>query len=104
MQRIGIIPEIVSRYRTPYFSHVFSGGSSAGYSRYVRAEFLDADAFEAFKEAGIFNPELAASYRHNILEMGDSLPPMELDRRSGAPIPTSRPCSTGEAWISNSVV
>ncbi len=81
MKRIGIIPEIVSRYRTPYFSHIFSGGYSAGYYSYVWAEVLDADAFEAFKKAGIFNPELAASYRHNILEMGDAVPPMELYHR-----------------------
>lgn len=81
MQRIGIIPQIVSRYRTPYFGHIFSGGYSAGYYSYVWAEVLDADAFEAFREAGLFNHELATSYRKNILEMGDSVPPMELYRR-----------------------
>ena len=81
MDRIGIIPEIVSRYRTPYFSHIFSGGYSAGYYSYVWAEVLDADAFEAFRKAGIFNEELAASYRHNILENGDTVPPMELYHR-----------------------
>jgi len=80
MTRIGIIPEIAPRYRTPYFSHIFSGGYSAGYYSYVWAEVLDADAFEAFRKAGIFNAELAEKYRKYILEMGDAAPPMELYR------------------------
>lgn len=78
MQRIGIIPEIAPRYRTPYFAHIFSGGYSAGYYSYVWAEVLDADAFEAFKEHGLFNQEVATSYRKNILERGGSEDPMEL--------------------------
>jgi peptidyl-dipeptidase Dcp len=81
MQRIGIIPQIAPRYRTPYFGHIFSGGYSAGYYSYVWAEVLDADAFEAFKEAGVFDPELAQSYRENILSKGDSENPMVLYER-----------------------
>ena len=78
MRRIGIIPEIAPRYRTPYFAHIFSGGYSAGYYSYVWAEVLDADAFEAFREKGLFDPELARSYRENILEKGGTVDPMEL--------------------------
>ncbi len=78
MRRIGIIPEIAPRYRTPYFAHIFSGGYSAGYYSYVWAEVLDADAFEAFREKGLFDPELARSYRENILEKGGTVEPMEL--------------------------
>lgn len=81
MTEIGLIPEIVSRYRTPYFGHIFGGGYSAGYYSYVWAEVLDADGFEAFKSAGLFNQELAASYRTNILAAGDSEEPMVLYER-----------------------
>jgi len=81
LERIGLIPQILPRYRTPYFAHIFSGGYSAGYYSYIWAEVLDADAFEAFREKGLFHPELARSYRENILERGNSEPPMELYRR-----------------------
>jgi peptidyl-dipeptidase Dcp len=81
LERIGLIPEIIPRYRTPYFAHIFSGGYSAGYYSYIWAEVLDADAFEAFREQGLFDADLARSYRENILERGNSEPPMELYRR-----------------------
>ena len=81
MDRIGIIEEIVSRYRTPYFGHIFSGEYSAGYYSYVWAEVLDADGFVAFKEAGVFDRDLAESYRKNILSAGDSENPMVLYER-----------------------
>lgn len=79
--RIGLIPEIQSRYRTPYFSHISAGGYDAGYYGYVWAEVLDADAFEAFEEQGLFNQELAQSYRSNILSPGGSEPAMTLYKR-----------------------
>ncbi|MFI3266203.1 MAG: M3 family metallopeptidase [Rikenellaceae bacterium] len=67
----GLIDEIAPRYRYPYFSHIFDGGYSAGYYGYVWAEVLDKDAFAAFKESGdLFNPEIAASFRANVLSMG----------------------------------
>lgn len=52
---IGLIPEITSRYRSTYFNHIFSGGYSSGYYSYIWAAILDADAFEAFKEKGLFS-------------------------------------------------
>ena len=68
MAGISLIPEIVPRYHTTYFNHVFSGGYSAGYYVYIWAEQLDADAFEAFKEKGLFDKATAQSFRENILE------------------------------------
>jgi peptidyl-dipeptidase Dcp len=78
MNRIGLIPEIVVRYRTSYFSHIFSGGYSAGYYSYQWAEVLDADAFEAFKENGLFDKATATAFRKNILEKGGTEDPMKL--------------------------
>lgn len=81
MARLGLIPQIVSRYLSPYFAHIFSGGYSSGYYSYVWAEVLDSDAFEAFKETGLFDPETAASFRRNILEPGGTEDPMILYKR-----------------------
>ncbi|MDW7760378.1 MAG: M3 family metallopeptidase [Acidobacteriota bacterium] len=68
MNRIGLIKEIVPRYRTTYFSHIFGSGYAAGYYVYNWAGVLDADAFLAFKESGdLFNPELAAKFRKHIM-------------------------------------
>ena len=75
---MGLIGEIIPRYRTTYFAHIFSGGYSAGYYSYLWAEVLDKDAFELFMEKGIFDPATAQSFRKNILEMGGSDEPMEL--------------------------
>lgn len=68
MDSIGLIPEITPRYRTTYFSHIFNGGYSAGYYVYIWAAQLDADAFELFKEKGLFDRATAESFRKNILE------------------------------------
>jgi len=79
MDKIGLISSIIPRYRSTYFAHAFSWGYSAGYYAYNWAEVLDADAFEAFKETGdIFNPEVARSFRTNILEKGNTDEPMKL--------------------------
>ncbi len=79
MKRIGMIPEIIVRYRSPYFKHIFEGGYSAGYYSYTWAAVLDADAYQAFKETGdIFNKDVATKFRKNILEKGDSDEPMKL--------------------------
>lgn len=73
MQRIGLIEEIIPRYRSTYFAHIFDGGYAAGYYVYIWAAVLDADAFEYFKASGdLFNKELADSFRKNCLaECGD---------------------------------
>lgn len=81
MKKIGLIPEIVVRYRSPYFSHIFSGDYSSGYYSYLWAEVLDADAFEDFKEHGLFDSKTAAAFRDNILAKGDSEDPMVLYKR-----------------------
>ena len=78
---MGLIDEIIPRYRSTYFAHIFSGGYSAGYYSYLWAEVLDKDAFELFKEKGIFDRETAMSFRRNVLEKGGSDEPMDLYRR-----------------------
>ena len=78
---MGLIGEIIPRYRSTYFAHIFSGGYSAGYYSYLWAEVLDKDAFELFMEKGIFDKETAMSFRENVLEKGGSDEPMDLYRR-----------------------
>ena len=80
LEKIGLIPEIVSRYRSPYFQHIFGpgGGYSAGYYSYLWSEVLDADAFEAFREKGIFDKATATAFRKNILEKGGTAEAMTL--------------------------
>jgi peptidyl-dipeptidase Dcp len=80
MNHIGLIPEIIPRYRSTYFAHIFEGeGYSSGYYSYKWAEVIDADAYEAFKETGnIFDPKVAASFRENILSKGGTDDAMKL--------------------------
>ena len=80
-KEMGLIDEIIPRYRSTYFAHIFSGGYSAGYYSYLWAEVLDKDAFELFMQKGIFDKETAMSFRHNVLEKGGSDEPMDLYRR-----------------------
>ncbi|HGY55941.1 MAG TPA: M3 family peptidase [Caldithrix abyssi] len=91
LDRIGLIPEIVVRYRSPYFRHIFAGGYSAGYYSYIWAEVLDADAFEAFKKTGLFNRETANVFRKNILASGNSDDPMVLYKRFRGREPSIEP-------------
>ncbi|MEY8719541.1 M3 family metallopeptidase [Bacteroides stercorirosoris] len=77
MNQLGLIPEIAPRYRTTYFNHII-GGYAAGYYSYLWANVLDNDAFEAFKEHGIFDKKTADLFRHNVLEKGNSEDPMTL--------------------------
>jgi peptidyl-dipeptidase Dcp len=81
MAKIGLIDEIIPRYKSTYFSHIFSGGYSAGYYAYLWAEVLDADAFQAFEENGVFDKETAKLFRDNILSKGNSDDPMTLYRK-----------------------
>jgi len=79
MDKIGMIPQIISRYRSSYFNHIFSGDYCAGYYSYTWAAVLDADAFQAFKETGdIYNQKVATSFRKDLLEKGDTEDPMKL--------------------------
>lgn len=90
-KKIGLIPEILFRYRSTYFNHIFSGGYSAGYYSYIWAEVLDADAFAAFKEKDIFDKATAKSYRDNILAKGGSEDPMVLYKRFRGAEPSVEP-------------
>ena len=78
MSRIGLISSIISRYKSPYFQHVFSGGYAAGYYSYTWSAMLDNDAYEAFRENGIFDKTTATSFRTNILEKGNTDDAMKL--------------------------
>ena len=80
-KRMGLIDEIIPRYRSTYFNHIFGGGYSAGYYSYLWAEVLDKDAFELFKQEGLFDAETAMSFRRNVLEKGGSDEAMDLYRR-----------------------
>ncbi|MEG1685181.1 MAG: M3 family metallopeptidase [Bacteroides sp.] len=77
MDKLGLIPEIAPRYRTTYFNHII-GGYAAGYYSYLWANVLDSDAFEAFKENGLFDQVTAKAFRANVLEKGNSEDPMAL--------------------------
>lgn len=81
MKQIGLISSIIPRYRSTYFSHIFSGGYAAGYYSYIWSELLDADAFDYFKSKGIFNQETAQSFYDNILSKGGTDDPAELYRK-----------------------
>ncbi len=70
LEKIGLIPEIIYRHRSTYFAHIFSGGYSSAYYSYIWCNVLDTDAFEVFKENGIFDKTTADSFRKNILEKG----------------------------------
>ena len=81
MDKIGLIPEIVVRYRSTYFGHIFSGGYSSGYYAYLWSEYLDADAFEAFRETDIFSRETASKFRDFVISQGGTDDPMEMYKR-----------------------
>ncbi len=82
MKEIGLIDQIIPRYRSTYFQHIFSGGYSSGYYSYLWSEVLDSDAFQAFVEKGnIFDQETAKSFRENVLSKGGSDEPMTLYKK-----------------------
>lgn len=79
---IGMPKEIAYRYRSPYFKHVFgSDGYASGYYTYLWAQVLEADAWELFKQKGIFDKKTAASFKKNIMEAGDTEDPMVLFKK-----------------------
>lgn len=86
--RAQVLPPVKGTCMSTQFSHIFAGGYSAGYYSYKWAEVLDADAFALFKEKGIFNPEVADSFRRNILSKGGTEQPMTLYKRFRGQEPT----------------
>ena len=90
-REMGLIDEIIPRYRTPYFNHIFNSGYSAGYYSYLWSEVLAVDAWEKFKEDGIFNKATAEAFRRTFLEKGGSEEPMVLYKqfRGAEPNPSA---------------
>ena len=81
MERMGMIPEIIVRYRSTFYNHIFTTGYEAGYYSYTWSAVLDSDVFHAFVETGdLFNQEVAARLRREILSRGNSLDAAELYR------------------------
>ena len=83
-----LYPTVEAMCISPAFSHIFSGGYAAGYYSYKWSEVLDADAFEVFKEAGIFNTEVATRFRREVLSKGSSEKEMTLYKRFRGKEPT----------------
>ena len=75
--KAGLIPEIISRYRSTYFSHII-GGYSAGYYGYIWSGVLDCDAFEAFKETSLFDKATAEAFRKYVLAVNGTADYMEM--------------------------
>ena len=90
LARLGMPEGMVMRHRTPHFTHVFSGdGYSAGYYSYLWSEVMDADAFNAFLEAGdVFAPELAGKLKRFIYSAGDTRDAAEAYRLFRGRLPT----------------
>jgi len=86
--RTSLFPDTDGISISTAFSHIFAGSYSSGYYSYKWAEVLDADAFEFFKQKGIFNKEAAKAFRDNVLSKGGSQPPMELYKRFRGQEPT----------------
>ncbi len=80
-EKTDLYPIIEGTAISTAFGHIFAGGYSAGYYSYMWSEVLDADAFEAFKEKGVFNKEVAKSFRENVLSKGGTEKPMVLYKR-----------------------
>lgn len=76
-----LYPDVVENAMSTAFSHIFAGGYSSGYYSYKWAEVLDADAFDYFKQNGIFNREIAMKFKDNVLSQGGTQPPMELYKK-----------------------
>jgi peptidyl-dipeptidase Dcp len=95
----GLIDEIEPRYRSQYFSHIFAGGYSAGYYAYLWSEILDADGFEAFKQAeDIFDPETAARLKKWVYESGGLREADELYRNFRGQDPSIEPLLEGRGF------
>jgi peptidyl-dipeptidase Dcp len=92
LDKYGLIDEIIPRYRSTYFSHIFNGGYAVGYYVYLWAEILDADAFDAFSQSGdLFNPQYAGAFRKYILAEGGLDDPMTQYMRFRGQMPSEEP-------------
>ena len=97
---MGLISEIVPRYRTTYFNHIFSSGYSAGYYGYLWTEVLDKDAFSIFKASGnVWNKELATKFKRTFLERGGSEEPMKLFEEFAGRTPDNKAFLEGRGLI-----
>ncbi|QYS86699.1 M3 family metallopeptidase [Flavobacterium oreochromis] len=81
MQNTALYPDVAENCMSVSFSHIFQGGYSSGYYSYKWAEVLDADAFDYFKENGIFNKEVAEKFRDYVLSQGGTDHPMTLYKK-----------------------
>ncbi len=88
MESSSLYPDIPENCVSTSFSHIFAGGYSSGYYSYKWAEVLDADAFDYFKQNGIFNKEIANKFKDNILTQGGSDHPMTLYKKFRGKEPT----------------
>lgn len=91
MKKLGLINAIIPRYRSTYYSHIFSGGYSAGYYSYIWSGVLDTDAFEAFKTTSLFDAATAKSFRTNILEKGGTSDAMQMYKNFRGAEPSIEP-------------
>ena len=96
---MGLIDEIIPRYRTTYFNHIFGSGYNAGYYGYLWAQVLDKDKFEKFEQEGVWNRELATRFKETFLEKGGSEEPMELFRSFMGRDPQTAPFLRGRGLI-----
>lgn len=85
---VQLFPAVEGCAMSPQFNHIFSGGYAAGYYSYKWSEVIEADAFQYFKDNGIFNPEIAKSWKDNVLSRGGTEPPMTLYKRFRGQEPT----------------
>jgi peptidyl-dipeptidase Dcp len=91
MKKYGLTSAITPRHSSTHFSHVFSGGYSAGYYSYIWSGVLDTDAFDQFKKTDLFSQEKAKSFRNNILSKGGTEDPMVLYKRFRGGEPSIEP-------------
>ena len=100
-KEMGLIDEIIPRYRTTYFNHIFGGGYSAGYYGYLWAEVIDKDAFAAFEESpnGVWDLDLAKKFKETFLEKGGSEEPMVLYNQFRGRDPQSEPFLRGRGLL-----
>lgn len=101
LDSLNLIPEIATRYRSTYFNHIFSGGYSSGYYSYIWAAILDSDAFESFKQNGLFDKSTATSFRKNILERGGTDDPMTLYKKFKGAEPDIKPLLKKRGLLEN---